>query len=72
MTDMMFPTPRRAALVERMALDIGIHVHAEMEELRIAASAALDLALEEAAKAAFEACACNGAAAAIRTLKGNA
>lgn len=31
-----------------------------------------DLALEEAAKAAFEACACNGAAAAIRALKGNA
>jgi len=63
---------RRAALVEKTARLFAKNDECPWEYFTGAATAALDLALEEAAKAAFEACACNGAAAAIRALKGNA
>ena len=74
---------RRAALVEKVARRMGeaislwLHEHpgCVLEDVDTAyiAIAALDLirneVLEEAANAAFDACACNGAAAAIRALK---
>lgn len=63
-------TDKRAELVERM--DEAFWKRGGDTDSKIRLSDALDIALAEAAKVAFEACACNGAAGAIRSLMSKA